>query len=644
MKLASIQTRMGLIFTAFFALAVISVGATYWSIQSQQQDALVINLAGRQRMLSQQMTSLTLQIARSGVAAYGPTLAEAEQAFGQTLLALRDGGPAPYLPGSLVELPATHDPAILAQLDQIAQAWQTFRQNLEVITQADPASAEFSAAGQAIEELSPTLLAQTDQAVRLFEAASTRKIAQLRMLQLGFLASSLLLLSLGWWVTQRSLIQPLQALGADAARIGQGNLVTPVAVRGPAEVQVLSQAMDAMRAQIAASQSELRAWADTLEQRVSLRTQELEALASVSQDISSKLDIQHVLQSVTTKARQLLQSEVAYLCLFDPGMQMLNLNSASGPEDAVVQCSTPVQAAVRNHILATEEALKCDSGPCHDFCQISAARYRASHLTAPLRAGERVIGTLCVGSQKPNWYTAEAVRMLTQLAAIVVVALENARLYEQAEQAAILEERQRIAADMHDGLLQTLSFMQWMVRLTKEQIEAANPVSAVETLQHVQRAEEQAEHEIRQAIASLQENFPLQHTLQEQLTAIAAETSQPGRLVENVNIVNRPVVLPQIQSEQVLRVVREAVLNAQRHGQAAKTTLSLDRAEADYLVQVTDDGQGFDTASQPTDGRLHFGLKIMQARAARLGGRVTIQSTPGQGTQVTLRWPVTPQK
>jgi nitrate reductase gamma subunit len=102
--LQRLQTQLIFLFIAFASLVVISVGVTYWGLQTQQQDSLIVNLAGRQRMLAQQMTRLTLQL-QNGDTSTLTALQESEQNFSQTLSALRNGGTAPYFAGRSVTLP-----------------------------------------------------------------------------------------------------------------------------------------------------------------------------------------------------------------------------------------------------------------------------------------------------------------------------------------------------------------------------------------------------------------------------------------------------------------------------------------------------------------------------------------------------------
>jgi signal transduction histidine kinase len=93
------------------------------------------------------------------------------------------------------------------------------------------------------------------------------------------------------------------------------------------------------------------------------------------------------------------------------------------------------------------------------------------------------------------------------------------------------------------------------------------------------------------------------------------------------------------QLEQVERVVREGMLNASRHAQAQHISIELEAAEGEITVTVEDDGQGFDPDLAATQEGEHFGLSIMRARAARVGGRMEIDSVPGRGTRVILTWP-----
>lgn len=639
LKTGNIQTRLGLLFLVFAFLVLVSVGTTYWGIEAQKEDALIINLAGRQRMLIQQMTRQTLEIAQGDGHDTKAALQEAISTFEQSLRALKEGGPAPYL----AEFPAMVAPprnqAILDQLDQITLMWGTFRNELQVVLQAETNSQEFQDAAKKIQQTSPLLVQQADEIVRLYSADSASESTRLKWVQVGFLASVLLLLGVGIASMRKSVLQPLNRLGKVAERIGEGDLGTPVSVEGPAEIQVFARTLEEMRSQLRASQQEAQALTDTLEERVAQRTRELEALYSVSREITSQLDIQYVLKSVADKARLLLNGDVAYLCMLDDLGRTLNLQSTSGPEGGVVQPSTSASLHLAGQVLAGESALKCGVQGCRGFCEIIATPYQTSHIAAPMYAAGRVIGALCVGSSQPHFFPDEALHLLTRLASVAAIALENARLYEQAERSAILEERQRLASDMHDGLAQTLGYLQMMIDLARGQIDLGKFDLALATMDQCHKATETAALETRRAIASLQQEIPRNCPLQEQLACLVNEFNQSGCKVEWKTVLVSPISLSGDEAEQVLRVVREALVNTRNHSHAKHVNVGLAQENGNLVVCVEDDGIGFDTTKESSsNGGRHFGLSIMRARASRIGGRLSIHSSPGEGTRVKLSW------
>ena len=626
----NLPTRLALLFLLFLALVTTSVTVTAWMVNDQHQDARVINLAGRQRMLVQQMTSQALQIGSGDDRQdHQQALSEAQAVFEQTLEALLNGGETYYLPGQMVSVPAATSREIQDGLAELQIAWQTFRTHLAALQMDAPGSPGFESALRSIQALSPQLTGQADRIVRLYEADSEHKVARLRRVQAGFFVCAGGLLVFGVVMTRRHIIAPLRALQRAAGKIGAGDLSSPIKGQGPPELAALAASLDAMRVQ-------LKTLTTGLESRVAQRTRELTALHEVLREVSSRLEIEHVLQSVTSKARDLLDSEVAFLCLIDEAGELLALTAYKGPQDAVCGARTLARHSVAGQVLGRRQAMICDA----DGCQNIAPQYRASHLVAPLRIGERIIGALCVGSARPFAYSQEQVSLLTELANSTAIALENARLYEQAERVATLEERQRIAADMHDGLAQTLSYVKLKADRLAPLIEQGEAGPAAAELALIGQAIDRANDELRHSIASLRSAPVADRPLQVQLAELVASLSQPSDdfSVEVAMPEGDSVVLDSAETVQIVRVVQEALHNTRRHASAAHVTIRLDRQERDYRLIVQDDGCGFDMAGAAGQG--HFGLSIMQARAARIGGTLSLRSAPGQGTQVILTWPV----
>ena len=631
--LDSLRGKLSLLFMAFAILLLISVGATYWGLEAQRQDALVINLAGRQRMLIQQMTRLALESTGEEAPTAHALLEESEETFDKTLDALRDGGAAPYLSESNVVLPGTQNPEIRDAIDDLELAWNQFHANLDAIALSVQETTVDS-----VTEQSVVLVEKADLVVRLFQAQSVSKINSLRYIQLGFLTCAAALLLAGGWVTRQSLLRPLSELKLAASRLGDNDLHTPIQIQGPEETRSLSHYFDLMRINLLSSQQELVNLNETLERRVAQRTLELEALNEVSQEIISKLEVKQVLNSVTEKARLLLGADVATLCLLDQKHQWLDLEVLSGPDEAIVGDRVPAQSDFATTVLEDDKARMCANLNCAHDCQILEKNFRTSHVVAPLRVGGDVVGAFCVGSPQPNHFSAESAESLTKLANTAAIALENARLYSQAERIATLEERNRIAAEMHDGIGQTLSYLGLMTDKIVDYLAEDQKTDAIEHLHRTRDTINQAAQETRRTINQLLDDSPVNQDLCARLEeSIKNFGLQYQQSIDWRNSLSHPAPCSREVAEQVIKIVMEALTNIKRHAEAEQVVVELNKNEDGFYVIVTDNGRGFLATISGQNG--HFGLQIMRARAAHIGGKVSIESEPGAGTKVTLSWP-----
>lgn len=604
------------------------------------EDAISINLAGRQRMLLQQISRLVIELDSTGNQQTVGEIQTSQETFQQTLYALRDGGHAPYFSSSQVILSPTHAPQILDQITLVENDWQKLRTHLAILTSSPPDTAAFSQAFQTIKDTIPGLVDQVDQMVYLYEQQASGRVYLLRNVQIAFVVCALALLLSGFWATRYFILRPMGALGQAAQQIGAGALETPVKVSGDAEIELLGTAMEEMRRDLLASKSELLRAAATLEERVIQRTQELESLQEVSHEITSRLDIKSVLNSIVDKARILLNADVAFLCLLNSEESLLSLQSNSGPAQAISQTTNPIKASWAEDVISGETAVCHQAGNCTGDCGVVDPTYRLSQLAAPLRYGERAIGALCVASRQENFFSSDAADLLTRLANIASLALENATLYTQLERSTMLEERHRIAAEMHDGLAQTLSFLRLAIEQTETHLASGYVSQAQHSLSQAHSGLDQAAIDIRRAIASLHDEYPTQFTLQEQLGSLIQEIDGSRQQVHWENSTKAPLILKVQDAEQVLRVVREALINAQKYSQATQIEVRLEQVDGCGSVRIRDNGIGFDAYKTEEDDRPHFGVKIMQARAARLHGHLDINSHRQLGTQITLTWPL----
>lgn len=323
----------------------------------------------------------------------------------------------------------------------------------------------------------------------------------------------------------------------------------------------------------------------------------------------------------------------------DENRHWLRLQAISGPQEAINSQVVSIDEGLAEKVLGSEQALLCGTGACLNGCRMVAEAFRTSHVAAPLRAGEQVIGALCVGSQIQNQFSPDPTGMLTKLSTVAAVALENARLYSQAERVATLEERRRVAAEMHDGLGQTLSYLGLMTDQVVSFLSAGRDAAALDKLKKTRATIQTATAEVRRAIDNLMDESPAPLDLSVRLRNCIKELT----LEDDLKIVDQVAdgfspKCSKNSSDQVLNFTREALKNAARHAQANQIVVRADAAVGHYFVSVSDNGKGFDTSQPEPKG--HFGLQIMRARATAIGGQLEIESKPGAGTRVTLIWPL----
>ena len=281
-----------------------------------------------------------------------------------------------------------------------------------------------------------------------------------------------------------------------------------------------------------------------------------------------------------------------------------------------------------------------DSPPAHAFRRWMDYRLKTTFsyircwMGIPLTHKEQVIGMLTLSSSESNHYLPRHAALALAIANQAAVALENARLYEQAQELAALEERQRLARELHDSVSQALYGITLGTHTARTLLDR-DPRKVAEPLNYVLSQAEAALTEMRALIFELRpeslENDGLVVALSRQGAALHAR--------HNIEVATELCEEPDIPlkaKQELYRVAQEALHNTFKHARANKVNLRLESTADGLLLEVSDDGLGFDmTQSFPG----HLGLHSMRERVARLGGILQIESTPGQGTQILVRLP-----
>lgn len=210
-------------------------------------------------------------------------------------------------------------------------------------------------------------------------------------------------------------------------------------------------------------------------------------------------------------------------------------------------------------------------------------------------------------------------------------------LFEQVRRLAILEERDRLAREMHDSLGQVLGFVNLKTKVAEDLITRGRAVEAGEELTQMRGAVQTAYEDVRQAILSLRttpQGQGLLASLREYVERLREQAGLDVRLEASAGL-----QLPQAAEAQVIRIVQEALTNVRKHAQATQVLVRFARDRSGTTVTITDNGRGFDLVEVEAGRGMRFGLLTMRERAESIGGTLVIETGPGRGTTVHLRIP-----
>jgi signal transduction histidine kinase len=253
----------------------------------------------------------------------------------------------------------------------------------------------------------------------------------------------------------------------------------------------------------------------------------------------------------------------------------------------------------------------------------------------PLETSENLVGVLSVATRNNNPIDERSIRLLTAVANWAALAIENARLHQNARRLAVLEERERIGMDLHDGIIQSI----FGVGLSLENIShlvKENPQKAQEGIKHAIGDLNQTIRDLRAYILDLRPRQLNGEDLMDGLRRLISEY-RAHTLAEAVLSGPKESLsdLPQSHALALFHICQEALANAAKHAAANHTEVSVWVTSERVLMEIRDNGRGFDMAQMSTS--LGHGLANMQTRARNVGGEVDISSARNEGTTI-LAW------
>lgn len=368
------------------------------------------------------------------------------------------------------------------------------------------------------------------------------------------------------------------------------------------------------------------------------RTKELATLNAIAAVVSHSLHLQEVLGDALDKTLQVLGMETGAAFRLDEEGQTLVLVEQRGLSGEFARYITrlPLGSGASGKAATVRRPVvrKLADYPEGELRRMIEREGFLLVVSVPLLAKGKVLGAINASTRFPRELAAEEISLLAAIGQQVGVAVENARLYEQAEQSAAAAERSRLARDLHDAVTQTL-FSASLIAEVLPRLWERNQEEGRRRLEELRQLTRGALAEMRTLLLELRPAALTEAALPDLLRHLTEATTGRSRVPVSL-IVEGASLLPSEVQVSVYRIAQEALNNVAKHASATRASVALRCQTGCLELRVSDDGRGFDAGAITAE---HLGLGIMRERAEAIGAQLTIDSKPGQGTRVQVAWP-----
>jgi PAS domain S-box-containing protein len=386
-----------------------------------------------------------------------------------------------------------------------------------------------------------------------------------------------------------------------------------------------------------------------LQQRVEARTREQSTLLEVSQTLASALELQpglildqlrviidyshaglfrledSTLAALAVRGPQLLEQAMPFqIRLQSPEALTMLFNERRSTRIADVQSSDPPAQFLRS-LLDDQTRLLLEGVQ--------------SWMWVPLAIKGRMFGVIGVAHVERNYFTAHDADLALTVANQAAITMINAELYEHAQALAALQERQRLARNLHDAINQSL-FSAGLIAEVLPRLWEQDPDEGRRSLEDLRRLMRGAQADMRLLLAELRPSALTDAELDDLLrllgNALSGRTDIPvSVIVTGQETLQEQRTLPPDVQVALYRLCQEGLNNIARHAGASRVDIQLQYETGAVELRIRDDGRGFDPAQTPPG---HYGLSMMRERATAVGAALSITSQPGYGTEVVIRW------
>lgn len=451
------------------------------------------------------------------------------------------------------------------------------------------------------------------------------------LIALGLVAA--LALGAAWFAGDWFLLRQVNMLVRLTGQLAKGNLSARVGFHyGVGELGQLALAFD----QMGESLQQQEAARKQAEDQIRHWSTELERLMNaISEAISQSFEVGRIAEIALT--RTLSMMKLADGGVFLKRGDTLALVAKTGLCDEAVQRIERTQTC--EQVTGGRDGLGA-MGIVEIVSTNTPEQEVKSWIRVPIKSKDRIMGVMCLACDSNRPLRAHEKGVLAAVGQQIGVAIENAELRAQVQSIAALQERERLSRELHDGLAQVLGYLCIRTEVARDLVKADKADRAVQELQEMQGAVQEAHQDLRESILGLRATIHPQgglfSTLKEYLHKFSVQTGIVVNLVSNGN--GQIKYSPEAEV-QLLRIIQEGLMNVRKHSSAKQVWIRFEPHPEFTTITIEDDGKGFDPTLVSHGSQPHFGLQMMRERAEGVGGSLHIVSQPGQGARLSIDLP-----
>ncbi|MGB5298537.1 MAG: histidine kinase [Thiogranum sp.] len=454
------------------------------------------------------------------------------------------------------------------------------------------------------------------------------------------LIGGVLLLSFAFHTARRDLLTPLSELRNWVNQMRSGHLNTRLPESLQPDFSKLYRDINLLGERLESLSLDLQSEVAKQTRRIKQKNHSLEILYDVAANINAARDLEDLLTRFLHTLKNAVDARAGMVRMLtsDGNMQLV---ASSGLDREVIKREQLIsverclcgKAAQSGEVYALDDLQGCGQFVGRPFFDDK----KVEMIAVPLRYRGQILGVYNLFTEQHGLVEREDVKnLLTSIGQHLGMAIEKSRLDEEANRLSIMEERTRLANELHDSLAQSLASLKFQVRVLDEILHSGKEAELWHELELIENSLDEAYTELRELIAHFRapvDKRGLVPAVEQAVERFRRDSGVNAFLQLEWDAANLSAEV----DIQVLRIVQEALVNIRKHSEAnAVRVLMRAGKDGNYMVLIEDDGIGIQDRVIDGGPGEHLGLKILQERAACIGGDLTIESETGEGTRIIL--------